>query len=164
MKRLAAAFAFLPVLSILTSCAPAETGPSFTDADRDAIQATIEESVAIANSSQDWEAYVAVYYAPDAVVMPPNAGRLEGRAAMAEFLASFPPMNVMEFEMLSMEGSGDMAYVVGRYHLEMEGPDGPMTDDGKYIEIWKRQPDGGWKIAFDIFNTDLPLPTPDPEG
>jgi ketosteroid isomerase-like protein len=158
MKRLAAVLLSLFALPILTSCAPVETGPTFTDEDRAAIQATTEESVAIANTSQDWDAYVEVYYAPDAVVLPPNAARLEGREAMAAFLASFPPMNVMEFEMMSMEGSGDMAYVVGRYHLEMEGPDGPTMDDGKYIEIWKRQADGGWKIAYDIFNSDLPLP------
>ena len=34
--------------------------------------------------------------------------------------------------------------------------DGPAADDGKYIEIWKRQADGSWKIAYDIFNSDLP--------
>jgi ketosteroid isomerase-like protein len=31
-----------------------------------------------------------------------------------------------------------------------------MVDKGKYVEIWKKQPDGSWKCAVDMFNSDLP--------
>jgi ketosteroid isomerase-like protein len=34
-----------------------------------------------------------------------------------------------------------------------------MTDQGKYLVIWKRQGQT-WKIARDIWNTSKPLPAP----
>jgi ketosteroid isomerase-like protein len=34
----------------------------------------------------------------------------------------------------------------------------PMTDKGKYLEVWKKQADGTWKCVVDMFNTDLPAP------
>ena len=34
----------------------------------------------------------------------------------------------------------------------------PMPDEGSYLEIWKRQADGSWRVAMDVFNSDLPAP------
>ncbi len=34
----------------------------------------------------------------------------------------------------------------------------PTHDTGKYVEIWRQQPDGKWLLAVDISNSDLPLP------
>lgn len=31
-----------------------------------------------------------------------------------------------------------------------------MDDTGKYLTVWKKQPDGNWKIVRDIFNSDKP--------
>jgi ketosteroid isomerase-like protein len=31
-----------------------------------------------------------------------------------------------------------------------------MTDKGKYLEIWKKQPDGSWKIILESFSSDRP--------
>ena len=42
--------------------------------------------------------------------------------------------------------------------MTLPGVEGPIPDHGKYIEIWRRQSDGSWKVALDIFNSDLPLP------
>jgi len=28
------------------------------------------------------------------------------------------------------------------------------------VAVWKKQADRNWKVAVDIWNTDLPLPTP----
>src|SRR6266550_3141383 len=36
----------------------------------------------------------------------------------------------------------------------------PSVDRGKYVAVWKKQADGNWKVALDIWNTDLPLPAP----
>ncbi|NIM47978.1 MAG: hypothetical protein GTO22_01735 [Gemmatimonadales bacterium] len=56
-------------------------------------------------------------------------------------------------------GGGDVAYARGTYLLTIavEGAE-PTTDTGKYIEIRRKQPDGSWPIAIDMFNSDLPLP------
>jgi ketosteroid isomerase-like protein len=36
----------------------------------------------------------------------------------------------------------------------------PVNDHGKLVEIWKKQADGKWKVAVDIFNSDLPVAAP----
>ena len=35
---------------------------------------------------------------------------------------------------------------------------GGVHDVGKYLLVWKKQPDGGWKVLREIYNTDLPAP------
>jgi ketosteroid isomerase-like protein len=141
------------------ACA-AETEPGFTDADRAEIAAVTEQALEIANTSQDWIRYAEVYYAPDAIVLPPNEGVIRGRSAMAEWLATFPPITTFEATQVEVDGAGDMAYVYGTYFMAVAMTEGeePVPDEGKYIEIWRRQADGGWKIIMDIFNSDLPVP------
>ncbi len=39
-----------------------------------------------------------------------------------------------------------------------EGAAEPVQDRGKYVEIRRKQADGAWLIAVDIFNSDLPIP------
>src|SRR4029077_12419328 len=57
--------------------------------------------------------------------------------------------------------SGDMAWVSGTYELIMNDPSGrPINDRGKYLEIWKKQPDGKWKCGADMWNSDLPSSAP----
>jgi ketosteroid isomerase-like protein len=143
---------------LLVSCA-AEAGPTFTDADRAAIEAATEEALAI-NATQDHQAYVDHYYTADAIVLPPNGEAIRGREALLAFNESFPPYESLQFSHVEMDGAGDMAYVYGTYTMVMAAAEGeePAEDHGKYIEIWKRQADGSWKVALDIFNSDLPLP------
>jgi ketosteroid isomerase-like protein len=31
-----------------------------------------------------------------------------------------------------------------------------MTDRGKYMVVWRRGPDGTWKLYRDMFNTSMP--------
>jgi hypothetical protein len=53
------------------------------DADRAAIQAVTDSALAIANGSKNWVAFADTYFAPDAVLMPPNHDAIEGRGAIA---------------------------------------------------------------------------------
>ena len=36
----------------------------------------------------------------------------------------------------------------------------PRSALWKFIEVWLRESDGAWRIADDIFNSNLPAPTP----
>jgi len=36
----------------------------------------------------------------------------------------------------------------------------PTTDKGKYVVILKRGSNGQWRLAHDIFNSDMPPPAP----
>jgi hypothetical protein len=37
-----------------------------------------------------------------------------------------------------------------------------MSEKGKYVTVWKKQANGQWKVAEDIFNADAPPPPPAP--
>ena len=30
--------------------------------------------------------------------------------------------------------------------------------EGKFVEVWKKQADGQWKVVADMFSSDLPAP------
>ena len=154
--RTRSAAILLPFL--LAACAPPPppAAPTFTAADVAAIDSVVAAAVEIATSSGDWGAYVQMYYAADAIVLPPNRPAIQGHAAIVDYLRSFPTLTITPTT-VDVQGVGDLAYIYGKYHVEMETPAGPAVDDGKYIEIWKRQADGGWKVVYDISNTDLPL-------
>ncbi len=55
-------------------------------------------------------------------------------------------------------GSGaDLGYTIGTYHMQLPDGDGNVVEiEGKYLSVWKRQPDGRWKIAVDMFNSNGP--------
>jgi ketosteroid isomerase-like protein len=127
---------------------PAATGLSAED--EAAIRAVLAEAMAIDKAPEkDFEAYVSTYYAEDGTIMPPNMPAVSGRAAMVAFFQAFPPYEKFEVKIIQLEGQGDWAYA--------RGAEAPVKDTGKYIEIWKKAPDGGWKVYLDIFNSDLPL-------
>lgn len=146
-------------LTVLACKPPAPAGLS--EADKAAIQKVVDEAIAIASAeTKDWATYARTYYAEDAVVMPPNSPSVQGRAAIESLFAAFPAISDLKFELLKIEGLGDLAYVHGTYSMMLTLPDAPtpIKDSGKYIEIWRKQADGSWKVIRDIFNSDLPLP------
>jgi len=101
------------------------------------------------------------YYADDAMVMPSNSPALTGKdaiRAMWQGMLGAPNFSGgWTATKVDVAQSGDLAYVTGTYELSETGADGkPMTDKGKYLEVWKKQPDGNWKCVADMFNTNLP--------
>jgi hypothetical protein len=57
--------------------------------------------------------------------------------------------------------SGDMAYVTGAYSITFKDRSGAaISDQGKLLEVWAKQPDGKWLCSADTWNSDLPTPTP----
>lgn len=150
------------LLLVIGACRPAPV--TLTDADRAALQAATDHAVEMANAGAEWIAYAEHYYAPDATFLPPNGPPVQGTQDIAAFHAMLPPMSDVEFRPVEVGGAGDVAYVYGTYAMTLS-PEGaePFQDRGKYIEIWKRQSEGGWKVSLDIFNSDLPLPTPEGE-
>ncbi|MFH1524635.1 MAG: DUF4440 domain-containing protein [Chloroflexota bacterium] len=158
-------FVLMGLIMILmaTACqAPAPTG--LTETDKAAIQKVLDEANRIANSpTKDWAAYVRAYYTEDAIVLPPNGPAVQGWTLMEPWFASFPPMSDFRPQIIEVEGRGDLAYVRGTYSMMLTPPGvtEPINDTGKYIEIWRKQADGSWRVIRDIFNSDLSLPAPE---
>jgi len=106
-------------------------------------------------------AALAACYSEDTIVMPPNTDLIQGRKAVNEFWeVGFKMMGYknIEFTTVDVVSLGDYATEWGRYSFKAQ-PKGqkPMEDKGKYITMWKRTPQG-WKIHWDIFNSNLPPP------
>jgi ketosteroid isomerase-like protein len=56
--------------------------------------------------------------------------------------------------------SGDMGYTWGTYNLAYKDENGEEQKSyGKYLNVWKKQTDGKWKVAVDMGND-----SPDPKN
>jgi ketosteroid isomerase-like protein len=101
------------------------------------------------------------YYSADATVLPPNAPVATTKEAIrkiwSDMLAS--PGFVISWKATKVEvaKSGDLGFVIGIYELTVNDASGkPVTDKGKYVEVWEKKADGKWKCGTDTWNSDLP--------
>ncbi len=108
-------------------------------------------------------ASVAALYTEDATLLPPNSEAIRGRQGIEAFFKTGMQMGISEatLETVDVEYLGDVAYEVGAYTMKIEPEGGQATvDKGKYVVVWKREGDGPWKLAIDMWNTNTPLPSP----
>ncbi|MEI7898195.1 MAG: DUF4440 domain-containing protein [bacterium] len=150
----------LPLISVvivamaLTSCTNNKPA-SLSDADKAEITKSATEINQAFNSTKDYKAYVNAYYTEDAMILYPNTDAVKGREAiLAAFSTLGTDINVTP-TILDISGKDDLAYVVGTVKMETNAK--VELDHGKYIEIWKKQADGKWKVVYDIFNSSVPL-------
>jgi len=106
-------------------------------------------------------AALAGLYTDDAIFMSPNNPAARGHDAIAKSFAGMgSALKVTAFKLQAQDVvvAGDYAVETGAYDLSGIAPKAtkPMHDVGKYIVLWKKQADGSYKIARDIYNTDLP--------
>lgn len=136
----------VPLCALLwTGCAKS-TRPG-DPGSRQAIEAAVRRYVAASNLG-DAEALAALY-TEDAVLLPPDHEPVEGREAIGAFWRQGTDEG-LEVTTLTVEVDGDLGYSVGRYHLP--STDAEPADSGKYVMCLKRQRDGSWKLAADIWN------------
>lgn len=169
MKRteIAPILAIVPCLALVACAEQAEQEETpamemSATVDTQALAATMDEMEAA------WEtAYeagdattLASLYAQDAVYMPPYMDAIQGRAAIeARFTET---MGMTSGQQITIErtdfgASGDLAYGIGTYAVEMQMGDAaePVAENGKYVTISKRGEDGSWRIYAHIWNTSL---------
>jgi len=127
--------------------------------DETAVRA-IDAEWARAASAGDGNA-IAALYATDATVLPPMEPIRQGEASKkywVDFTNSFS--GPIELTTTAVEGRGDLAYGVGTYRMSLTpkkaGAKPLPTEEGKYVEVFKKQADGSWKIIYDIWNANAP--------
>jgi ketosteroid isomerase-like protein len=101
------------------------------------------------------------FVAPAASVLPPNAPIAIGPEAIRKSFAGFFALRDLQITWTPTTAeashSGDLGYTQGTYQMSFTAAEGrKVSDRGKYVTVWKRQPDKSWKVVADIFNSDLP--------
>lgn len=153
------------VASSGAACAHASPGPGAA-APRDpaAVRAAIEENLArfSAAMKRGDSAAIASIFTEDAVYLSSaKEGFVTGRPAIRSlFAARFEAARFLEVTITtaSVQVEGDAAYELGTNRLTVQAGDAaPVTRTGRYLTVWKLQPDGAWRIHRDAL---VPDPAP----
>ncbi len=121
--------------------------------DVDALNETLVQALEKGDS-----ALAATIYAPDARLLPPGSEPATGQEIQATW-QSVIDMGVTgaRLETVSLDERDDLAVEEGRYEMYV-GSD--TVDSGKYVVVHRRQHDGSWKLAIDIWNSSRTPPSP----
>ena len=101
------------------------------------------------------------FYTSDGLICPPNEHSVSGRDGAHNFISTFAetPGAGVSFSDANVvvAASGEMGYTLADAVVSIDGPDGePEEDKIRDFHLWKKQ-DGEWKIAIDIWNSEVPL-------
>ena len=113
-----------------------------------------------AGQAKDIEHWVS-FHTEDALLLLPNAPLVTGqeaiRAVVSDLLLNRGYKGSWETIKVEVARSGDLAYSYGPQETTVDDAEGnPVTDQQKWVAVWKKQPDGSWKCAVLILNSDQP--------
>ncbi|MBI2187615.1 MAG: DUF4440 domain-containing protein [Acidobacteria bacterium] len=118
----------------------------------------LEADRQFAQSTKDVDLFMS-YWAPDATAHLSGRAAVRGtdaiRKAFAEPVTAPGVSLSWTPERAEVSAAGDLGYTVGSYELTANG----AKERGKYVTIWKKQPEGTWKVIEDIGNSNLPPAT-----
>ncbi|HEY1159401.1 MAG TPA: nuclear transport factor 2 family protein [Terracidiphilus sp.] len=92
------------------------------------------------------------WFAEDGVALGNGAAPLVGRVAIAQSANWSPKDYQLTWTPTdaTMGPSGDIGYTWGHFDGHSKDANGnPVTTSGRYITIWRKQPDGNWKVVLD---------------
>lgn len=140
------------------------TAESFAqDKDMTQTRKWIEETAsrleeAMVNGDND---YLMNLYGDNVYSLPAYEPMVHGKANVMsnykKMMESGFKFNTIDFEVVDVIGSGTMAIEIGTYDMNMSipGMEDPIDDNGKYITVWEKDSAGNWKIAAEIWNSDI---------
>ena len=116
------------------------------------------EWAALSSAGQDVERILS-FWTDDAVVYPPGMPTVSGKAALRSYVQGALAMPGFHITWSSSEASlspdAQLAYVLSTNAVTMPGPAGQLvTTRGRGITVWRREPDGQWRCAVDIWNEE----------
>jgi ketosteroid isomerase-like protein len=89
---------------------------------------------------------VLAYHAENAVEMPPGEPTVRGKDAIRQ-------------RMSKLTESGLKVKSMRFTSTDVQAANQPDVDyTGKYVMLWRKQTDGSWRVAADIWNPDAPMP------
>lgn len=89
-------------------------------------------------------------------LLPPNGRAVIGRDAIFTYWKDLLTDSTTSVELVNVETvvEGDLGYKAGRFEL-LDTATGASVDRGKYIQIWKRSPQGYWELHRDMWNSSV---------
>lgn len=106
------------------------------------------------------EAFLA-FFADDGIVFNPHPVAYKQDEAKRPAPASRPP-STLAWEPIfgDVSAAGDLGYTTGPYRHTDHSADPRPPSYGYFFSIWRKQPDGRWKVAVDL-GTETPSQEPD---
>lgn len=150
-------FSVLLLLATLISCNNQKID---TKIEGEKIRQTIKDWTLLAD--KDSLDRMLTFWDDNATMMIPGQPTIKGKKAIREMVESSrkipgfkivwePPTEI------NVSNHGDLAYVFQRNQITMNDSLGkPITRYNKSLSIWKKQEDGSWKDAVDIWNAVPP--------
>jgi uncharacterized protein (TIGR02246 family) len=145
------------------ACAHGGQGAS-APSDPAAVRAAIEGNLAqfsAAMKRADAGAIASMFTEDGEYIVAATNGFTTGRAAIEELFAGrFKAARFLDVTIttVSVQVDGGTAYETGTNKVTLQAGDGPaVTRTGRYLTVWKHQPDGVWRIRVDAI---VPDPSP----
>jgi uncharacterized protein (TIGR02246 family) len=135
----------VPLSCLLASVLPAATAATgLSAADRAAIDSVTAVFTQAARDT-NWSILAATFDA-DAILLPPDTPPVVGRDSIrAYFSADAAPPDSLVIVNDEVAGMGDLAYARGHYRMAYWFSGSELAvDEGKFLTIFRRQPDGRW--------------------
>ena len=163
------AYAVIALIAVAAACAPAPApAPAAPPQDMAADEAKLKADALIwfehyANASADGMANL---YAEDALLMPPGAAAVTGRAGIKAFLgddaakSKAAGISLKNGSVTGAAVSGDMGWISGNYTVV--DAKGTVLDSGSYLSVHHRT-NGQWLYIRDTWNSDRPPAPPAPK-
>ncbi len=115
--------------------------------------------------AKDLEKWVS-HYAEDGSMLWPNSPVVTGRDNIRASIKGKikDPNYSLVWQPEKIQTSDRLAYVRGKYILTRteRKTQEPVSDQGKYLTIYRKEADGAWKVVEDIGNSDMPPPVREP--
>ena len=158
-RLLAVVLAAGAIAAGLTGCTAMQSGPGTTAADLAAIAAFNQRYLQAINDG-DIDT-LSRLTAEDHIMLAPNRPPLAGKQANdAANRRAFEQFNIDEtWTPQETVVAGDWAYQRGTYTVVAAPKSGgpSRTSTGNFLRIYRRQPDGSWRMIRDMFNSDQPF-------
>jgi ketosteroid isomerase-like protein len=156
MRRVAGVSCLL-TLAALGAC---QSAPKpLTDADK-AMARSMDSAYTAAIAAND-TAKMFAHFAPDVIIQGPEMPEIKGLDQIRAAMNGMGGKYTLQLTQETADGMGDFMYTTGRYHyVGMATAAGPApTEDGKYLEVFRRGSDGNWKLVAQSWNAN-PAPQP----
>jgi len=104
-------------------------------------------------------ASIATLYSKDAIFMMPETPLYKGSKGVAAANQSLFDSGYgnVKFTTTRSGSDGDLAFNIGGVSMDQKTANGTVKVSGKYMDVYRRQKDGSWKIIATMYNPDGPV-------